>query len=331
MIPHRHPILILITSLVLVVASSAARSSPSGEPSSERLLPDSAVPVGMWVWHREDIATAAERERLVRFCRVHGITRLLVQAHYERTGAGYALAMPEAYQSLLAECAAAGIAVEALDAGGESVFAASRPNTLALVRAILDFNSAQPASARFAGLHFDFEPYTTDRWRDPDQQPAIMREFLETARDIREMVRSCDPALTVAYDIPFWFDREPFALEFDGKRKFLSQHIQDLSDSIGIMSYRIHATGPESVTAICADELAYGAQIRRPVDLSLETLSLPETPGITFHGRTREEFVSTIRALAAFRAGEPARGGILLHFYRPVRALLENTPPSRDE
>lgn len=297
---------------------------PQVSENSLRLAP--GVDLGMWVWHREDVATADERARLLRFCHTYGINRLLVQAHYDRVGEGYALAMPESYGALLDACAAAGIVVEALDAGGESVFAEARANTLALLRAILAFNQTRPASARFAGLHLDFEPYTTDRWRAGDTA-AIAREFVETAKLVRDTVRASDPALTVAYDIPFWFDQDQLAVEFAGARKPLSQHIQDHADYIGIMSYRTRATGPNSAADISADELAYGAKINRPVYLSLETVPLPETPTITFHGRAPADYVATIRELAAFRAKNPARGGILLHYYRTVRSLLESANP----
>lgn len=322
-----HPYRILAPVSLLMLAPLASPCAGSPAPAEHRLLPPgSDTDIGMWVWHREDIATAPARARLLEFCRDRGIRRLLVQAHYDRAGDGYALAMPEAWSALLADCARDGVVVEALDAGAESVFAEARANTLALIRAILEFNQAQPSSARFVGLHFDFEPYTSDRWRVEGQPPVIAREFVETAQAIRDMIRSIDPGLTIAYDIPFWFDQEQFAVEFGGARKVLGQHLQDLSDYIGIMSYRTRATGPNSASDICSDELAYGAKINRPVYLSLETVPLPETPSITFHGRPPDEYRTTIRELAAFRAADPARGGILLHYYRTIRALLESEP-----
>jgi len=35
-----------------------------------------------------------------------------------------------------------------------------------------------------------------------------------------------------------WWDKDRFALEFEGKRKPFNEHVQDLTDFITIMSYR---------------------------------------------------------------------------------------------
>ncbi len=311
-------------ALALLSTFVVARADTSPDPdraTHHHLAP--GTDLGMWVWDREDIATAEERARLLAFCQTHGINRLLVQIYYDRADDGYTVAIPDAYRSLIADASATGIVIEALDGAAEAAFAENRANTLAHIRAILEFNRTQPRSARFAGIHLDIEPYTSDRWKAGEVQ-AVIREFLETATAIRDVVHASDSTLTVAYDIPSWFDQPTFDIEHAGTRKPFSQHIQDLSDFVGIMSYRTSATGPNSAADIASDELAYGAKIDRPVYLSLETVPLPDEPSITFHGRPRGEYVATIRELAAFRASDPARGGILLHYYRTIRPLLEN-------
>lgn len=312
--------LAILASVSTLHGNEAARDAIPRVESPQLLAP--GTDIGMWVSDREDIATPAERARLLQFCRTYGINRLLVQVPYERRGNGYDLALPEALRVLLADFARAGITIEALDGSAEMAFADNRANTLAMIQAILAFNRAQPDSARFAGIHLDIEPYVSERWKAGDVA-AIMHEFLDTAVAIRDAVRASDPRLTVAYDIPSWFDQAVFELDYAGARKSFNQHIQDLSDYVGIMSYRTRATGPNSAVDISAGELAYGTKIGRPVYLSLETVSLPDTPTITFHGRPAAEYVATIRELAAHRTQDPVRGGILLHYYRTIRPLLE--------
>jgi hypothetical protein len=277
----------------------------------------------MWVWHREEVLEPEERSRLISFCKTYGITRLFVQVRFEKDGDDLKLASPEAWQALLAAAAEAGVKVEALDGGSAMGFAENRADTLAKLDAVLAFHLAQPASARFAGIHYDIEPYTSARWKAGELQP-VMREFLETAVALRAAVRAADPELTISHDIPAFYDgQDKYLLEFGGVEKNFHQHIQDVSDYVGVMSYRTHATGPNSVTAISAAELAYGAKIGRPVYLSLETVPLKETPQITFHGRTPDEYRATIRELQSRLADNPEFGGLLLHQYRTIRALLQ--------
>ncbi len=303
-------------------------AASASTPSTYRLLPTDAD-IGMWVWHREEVFVPEARARLLSFCQKYGITRLLVQVRFERDDDRPTLLQPEAWDALLRAASHAGIAVEALDGADTMGFAENRATTLARLGAVLDFHRRQPASARFAGIHYDIEPYTSARWKSGDITSAA-QEVLETFKLIREACRAADPALLVSHDIPAFYDgQEKFVVEFEGVRKNLHAHIQDLSDYVGIMSYRTRATGPNSAAHISAAELAYGTEIGRPVYLSLETVPLKETPQITFHGRTSEEYVSTLRELHAHLADTPSYGGLLLHQYRTVRDLLENEPVRR--
>ena len=111
-------------------------------------------------------------------------------------------------------------------------------------------------------------------------------------------IAEADSSLTFANDIPFWYDgNEKFIVEFNGAEKYLNEHIQDISDFIGIMSYRTKMTGANSVMDITRSELAYGAKIGRPVYLGIETVELPNTPGITFYGKSEVDVASAIREL----------------------------------
>lgn len=324
----------LISSLLLAACSHGIVNDSSPAPataasSASALTLAPGLDVGMWVWHREEVVDPAERARLISFCQTYGITRLFVQVRFDKQNNGYTLATPEAWQALLAAAAKAGVQVEALDGGNAMGFAENRADTLAKLDAVLAFHRAQPASARFAGVHYDIEPYTSARWKAGELQP-VMREFLETAVALRAAVRAADPKLTISHDIPAFYDgQDKYLVEFEGARKNLHEHIQDVSDYVGVMSYRTRATGPNSVSAISAAELAHGAKIGQRVYLSLETVPLKETPQITFHGRTPEEYRATIRELQAHLSANPEFGGLLLHQYRTIRTLLEKETAQR--
>ncbi|AHF92789.1 hypothetical protein OPIT5_23955 [Opitutaceae bacterium TAV5] len=279
--------------------------------------------LGMWVWHREEVVEPARRAELLAFSQRHGIDLLLVQIRY--TGRGEARAMTDtaAMSALLREARAAGIRVEALDGSAEMAFEANRPETLQALRSLLAFHKAQPPGAGFAGIHYDIEPYLTPRWKNGDE-PGVIRETLDTMAAIYPLVKAADPALTVAYDIPSWYDsHERLVVAYNGAKKNFHQHIQDLSDYIGVMSYRRKAVGPNSVTYLCTAELAYGRKIGKPVYPSLETVELKDEPQITFYGQPAADFLRTLDEVRSTLRSDSAFGGVLLHQYRTLRLLLE--------
>lgn len=327
----------LFAGYLLAAAASltSACSSASDTPAPPKLTPAAATDsildpalgadLGLWVWHKEEIIESAASARLLDFCQRRGVRRLLVQVVFETDAkGGPRLAHAAAFGDFLARAGAAGIAVEALDGDAEMGYANKRADTLAKLDAVLAFQAAQPAGARFVGVHYDIEPYASARWKAGDTASAI-REILETKVAIRAAVRAADPGLTVSYDLPFWYDSNPAAadIEFDGARKNFHQHIQDLSDYIGIMSYRRAPTGPNSITELCKEELAYARLIGKRVYPSIETMPLDEDAHISFHGRPAAEFLSAARETAAALAGAPEFGGVFIHYYRPLRDLLE--------
>ena len=85
-----------------------------------------------------------------------------------------------------------------------------------------------------------------------------------------------------------WYDaktdpKDNCVLEFNGQTKNLHQHIQDICDYVGIMSYRTSALGPNSVSQHIESELAYAEKINKKVCCALETIELKDTPQITFY------------------------------------------------
>lgn len=311
------PFLALLASTPAVHAADSAAPAPLALPAK--------CPLGLWVWHREEVVDPAARDGLLQFCRAQGVDLLLVQLRYTGSGASLRLANPEAFAAFLTEATKAGVAVEALDGEKSMAFAENRAETLQKLRALLAFQKNQPEGARFVGIHYDIEPYLSQRWKT-GEQPAVMREFLDTAVAIRAAAREAGPGFTVSYDIPAWYHGERMKIEFEGATKNFHEHIQDIADYIGVMSYRTKATGSNSVVAISAEEIAYGEKIGKKVMPALETVPLPDEPGLSFHGFPPSDYVAAIDAVASDLRPSPAFGGILLHQYRSVRKLLESAP-----
>jgi len=294
---------------------------------SKTVVPSLIAPgthIGMWVWQSKYINDPWERILMLDFCRSHGIESIFLQVHFKQTENGdYCLAEPKALNDLLFMANALGIRVEALDGSGDMAFRDNHANTISRLRTVLDFNASQPPEAQFSGIHYDIEPYTTPRWIDGEHQEVAV-ELLEVLSKLREITTESDPSLTFANDIPFWYDGdEKYLIEFNGKEKYLNEHIQDISDFIGIMSYRTKMTGKNSTAEITSGELAYGTEIDQRVYLSIETVELPDTPQITFYGKSPVDVALAVRELSNSLENNSSYGGVFLHEYETLRLISD--------
>lgn len=283
---------------------------------------------GMWVWQERWVNDAQQRADLVAFCEKWGINRLLVQIHLDKAHDAPTIKYPEGLASLIAQAAEHGIAVEALDGAADMAMQANQARTMRILDTILAFNATLPEGKRFAGIHYDIEPYIMPEWKaGGEQRQVIMHDLLSYYQQVREKLDREAPDFVLAADIPFWYDSKTSGddscmIEFNGQRKNLHQHIQDLCDYIGIMSYRRHAVGSNSVVQHVQAELDYAEQIGKTVCPALETIELKDVPQITFFGTSPAEFWTQHNLVRETLNDRPGFGGMLTHSYRGLRDLL---------
>ena len=302
-------------------------SEKSNSASDQKTSPDVIAPgtnTGMWVWKGNYVTDPWERILMLDFCQTYGIKSLFIQVHFDRTDQGdYVFADQEAWAELLSTANELGIRIEALDGDSNMAFTVNHADTIARLKAVLHFNKSQPPNARFSGIHYDIEPYTTPRWSSGEQKDVAV-ELLELLTKLRKVISKADPSLTLANDIPFWYDGdERFLIKFNGAEKYLNEHIQDISNFIGVMSYRTKMTGDNSTSEIIKGELAYGAKIGRSVYAAIETAELPETPNISFFGGSAEVVVSAIRELCKANKSHPSFEGVYMHDYNSMRLIFK--------
>lgn len=316
----------LLTIVLILVCGlgSAARGEASRAPA------DPAGIQGLWVWQERWYAQPDQRAALLDFCDRHGFNRLLVQVHLDHANGRPAFRHPDGYRALVIDAAARGIAVEALDGAKDMAMRENWPRTLAILDAILAFNRTLPDDARLAGIHYDIEPYIMDAWEQSDaQRQAIMLDLLAYYDEAKKRLAEDGAGLTLAADIPFWYDNktEPgdsCVVAYNGRTKNLHQHIQDICDYIGIMSYRRSATGDNGVVQVVQSEIDYAAEIGKVVTPALETIELKDVPQITFFGATPEEFWRVHNEVRAALGDHPGFGGMLTHSYRGARELFDS-------
>ena len=316
-----------------------------GTPSTQPAATHRPTPPieGMWVWKAQYVSDTAEQDKMLDFCSRHGFNRLLVQVPWkpgtaqvvhpttaEAVQPGTAIhpkmRFPKAFARLITEAAKRQIVVEALDGAPHMGDKIRWPETLATVDAIIEFNAALPAGAKLAGVHWDIEPYVRPDWKDQASRVTIETDYLGLLSAARAKLQPAN--LTLAVDIPMWYDHktdpgDSCIVTFDGQTKNFHEYIQDLTDYVGIMSYRQHALGKNSTMEHVETELAYAEKIGKFVVPAFETIQLKDTPQITFYGLSAERFLTEKRTLEDALKDRPGFGGMFVHHYDSVRALLE--------
>jgi hypothetical protein len=305
---------------------------------------------GLWVWKPKYVTDAAERRELLAFCQRQGFNRLLVQVPWKpgtaqvvhsppskrddptAAAAHPEIACPAEFAQLIADAARQHVTVEALDGTPYMGDRANWPATMATVDALLAFNHTLPAGARFAGIHWDIEPYVRADWKVQATREPIEADYLQMLTDVKRKLTGS--GLTLSVDIPMWYDNKTAPddnciVTFNGQTKNFHQHIQDITDYVGIMSYRQRAVGPNSASEQVANELAYAERIGKWVCPAFETVKLSDTPQITFYGKSADQLQSQRHALEAALGGRPGFCGMFVHCYPSVCAVLEPATPAK--
>ena len=198
--------------------------------------------------------------------------------------------------------------------------------TLAELQTVIDFNNGRPAPERLAGVKYDVEPQTTSEWRQGGAvRLAIMQDYLACLVKMNGLLAAGTrdgKRMKLTVDIPFWWDKADLAVEFQGQTKPFSEHIQDLTDSLTLMSYR---RNPEEVKKLVESERLYAVKIGKQVmpGLLQSQSKDPAEAAISFHGLPVADYLRARRTLEDWAAAEPGIGGVMHHHYASLSNALE--------
>lgn len=191
---------------------------------------------------------------------------------------------------------------------------------------VINYNLSSDPNEQFDGVNVDIEPYILPEFAS--QKPVVQLQYLDI---LEKMIQRRDTAginLPFGPAIPRWLDSSVNAsdITWRGQTKWLSEHVQDISDYISIMDYRDTADGSAGIIAQVQGEMAYANTIGKPnsVVLGVETLDIassgdPET--ITFREEGRLYMEAELDKVYAAFNSNPAFGGIAMHHYDSIRWL----------
>ncbi len=280
---------------------------------------------GMWVWSADAYKTTEQQTRLLKFCRDQHFNHLDVHVRTDEQADRVRLTDEAAMAELLKRAAEAKVSVSALRGSQKMFFEENYPRTLRELQAIIDFNNRLPAGARFAGLKYDVEPQTLAEWRNGGSiREKIMRDYLRCLARIKETLEHGAPTgsrMQLSADIPFWWGKEELRIDYQGQTRPFSHHVQDLTDSVTLMSYRRDS---KLVKQLVENERAYAVRLGKTVLPSLlhSKSANPAESSLSFYGLPTAEYLRVRQELEGWASNQPGIGGIMHHHYGSLSRSL---------
>ncbi len=279
----------------------------------------------MWVYRTEALlASNAEQESLLAFCKERRIADLFWQINHDRSQ-NYALKHGEATRTFLQAAHRQAIRVHALDGDPADTFTRNHDRVLAKVEAVITFNEA---GERFDGLHLDIEPHALPEWKKlVDAEKEVWLTQLVTIHGrVAERARVEKPALIYGADIVFWLGKTHpdgslvYPVNYRGETKDAAAHLLDVVDNVGIMGYRGSAEGSNGLIAINAKtiEQANRAHGRAYVGVKMANMG---GKAESFYGKTESEMMIELNKVDAAFAIHRGYAGICFFMYEAFKVM----------
>ncbi|MGX9220631.1 hypothetical protein ACWV27_19835 [Massilia varians] len=299
-------------ALMLACAGGAAHAS------------DAAAPRAIWTWEEDSSAMLqqpAAAERAIAFLKSKSVQTVFLYA--DAFGGGNPIVSnPAQYRRLVRRLHASGLRVYALLGSAylhteRYVLPRHHADAVAMLQRVLDYNRTAAPEERFDGVNIDIEPHILPEWSA--RKMELLAGFLDMSDALMRTVRASGQSLPVGPAIPFWLDG--IQLEWKGRRKPVSQHVQDTYDYVALMDYRDRAEGGDGIVSHAMDELQYGETIGRRVLIGVETMP-NAIKKVSFHHLREPDLERELDETRAAVGRMPSFGGFVVHHYGSYRKWL---------
>lgn len=301
---------------IAALLAAAPLAAPAAEPLAPRAI---------WTWEPESYAmleNSAAAGDAIAFLKGKSVQTVFLYADRFK-GRNLIVDEPARYRQLIRRMHGSGMRVYALLGSGylnteRYVLPGYRAEALAMFQRVLDYNAAAAPDERFDGINLDIEPHILDEW--DTQKMALLHTFIELSAAFMDLKARAKQDLLVGPAIPFWWDNIP--IEWRGRKRALSEHVQDLYDYVALMDYRDHAEGSDGIISHGIDELRYAHKTGKQVLIGIETT--PNDIRKVSFNHLKEADMERELALTEKNFGlSPAFGGFVLHHYAGYRKWLK--------
>ena len=283
------------------------------------------IGLGMWSWRQTAFNTIETRRKLLAFCAQEGIAHVDQHVDINEEGKVHSVQNADSLRTLIIEAAKQSVTVSALRGASHMLLERNHDRALLDLRAIIEFDKLLPSSAYLTGVKYDVEPHGTKEWQaGGKQREKVILDYLSFLKIAKPLLNKEAPHLELSVDVPFWWDRPEFRVYFNDSNKLLVHHVQDLTDYIGVMSYRTKA---RQVIDLVEQEMAYAKKIGKTICLGLETANIKgNESSISFWSHNPALFRKSVEELKEVLSGNNVVRLIMLHHYSSLVEYLGITP-----
>ena len=302
---RRAAVVLSAASLLFGCASHAAESDGPRSSAPARGSQTDAPPAALatWVWKAAIVTEPSERDELLAFSRVHGVSSLFVaDVPIFQTDAGFA-----ALADLVRRGHAQGLAVSWVEGDPSWALTEYHAEALGVLENLRRVNARlrETALPEIASVQYDIEPYLVPEWRSRSEE--IEAQYVALLDELRPAARTA--GLTLWVTAPFWFDHQSF------RGTAIDRAVLPRVDGVVVMAYRKSAASvADKAQGILRDARAAG----RPVIVALE-LGCAVTPESTMCGESASGIDRALSDVHARLAGFSSLAGLAVHQYSSWR------------
>lgn len=255
---------------------------------------------GTWIW---DTPTAiTHQEEILSFSKEQGVTNIYLHVTREKV-------MPRDYARFIGAASQLGIQVEALAGDPLWGWREKRHHIQDVLDWVASYNLNVAEEERFAGIHWDIEPYLLPEWKT--DQDRLLEEWLANMEFAVKEGNLISP-LTNSVDVPFWIHQ----IEVPGYQNVdVGSWMLKRMDTVVLMNYRDTAEGEDGIIAHGQEMVKKATAMGKPQAVVIGVEMAPSREGnkATFYEEGGQVMERELAAASDYMKKYEGFGGVAIH------------------
>ncbi|TQR41757.1 copper amine oxidase N-terminal domain-containing protein [Paenibacillus popilliae] len=263
----------------------------------------SNVPKGTWIWDSQVIVR--DSDKAISFTKERNVTTVYLQINTDMA--------PAIYESFVRSAKEQGIQVEALEGRPEWAYKKNQDKIKKFIAWVSAYNASVEAEARFAGLHFDIEPYRLSEWKKDNK--VLLESWMDNLRLIEKETKEDD--LKITMDVPYWLN----TIKVPGTDYSMSAWLLEKFDCLVIMNYRNHAVGKNGIVENAQAMLREASTLKKQIVIAVETAKSAEGPRTSFYSMSNEAMEKELQAAHNQLTRYASYAGFAVHDFKSWQVM----------
>ncbi len=261
------------------------------------------VPRGTWIWDSRLIER--DPDKIIGFASDNNVTSVYLQIDPDIA--------PAIYQDFIRSATEKRINVEALAGRPDWASKSKQDQIKKFIVWVQNYNASVTPEERFAGLHFDIEPYLLPEWKTGNK--AMLASWMDNMRLIEQETKGS--GLKITLDVPFWLN----TVKVPGTEYSFSAWLLEKFDCLVIMDYRNFALGRNGIVENGNAIMREASTLNKQVIVAVETAKNVESDRTSFYAKGIEAMEKELQAAHQKLTRHSSYAGFAIHEYKSWAAM----------